>query len=42
MADEHKAALKKATGVSGGKDECQMRLKGRERDYCMGMEIGML
>jgi len=37
-----KAALKKAAEVSGGKDECQVRLKGRERDYWMGTEIGML
>jgi len=35
-------ALKKAAGVSGGKDECQVRLKGRERDDWMGSEIGML
>jgi len=42
VADEQKAALKKAAGVSGGKDECQVRLKGRERDYWMGTEIGML
>jgi len=42
VADEQKAALKKAAGVSGGKDECQVRLKGREHDYCMGTEIGML
>ena len=41
MADEEKAALKKAAEVSGGKDECQVRLKGRERDYWMGTEIGM-
>jgi len=36
--------LKKAAGVSGGKDECQVQLprKGRERDYWMGTEIGML
>jgi len=34
--------LKKAAGVSGGKDECQDRLKGRECDYWMGTEIGML
>ena len=28
MADEEKAALKKAAGVSGGKeDECQVRLE---------------
>ena len=42
VADEKKAALEKAAGVSGGKDECQVRLKGRERDYWMGIEIGML
>ena len=42
MADEQKAALKKATGVSGGKDECEAQLKGRERDYWIGPEIGML
>ena len=42
MADVQKAALKKAAGVSGGNDECQVRLKGRERDYWMGTEIGML
>jgi len=42
VADEQKAALKKATGESGGKDECQVRLKGKERDYWMGTEIGML
>ena len=42
MADEHKAALKKAAGVSGGKDECQVRLKGGEHDYWMGTELGML
>jgi len=37
-----KAALKKAAGVSGGNDECQARLKGRQRNYWMGTEIGML
>jgi len=42
VADEQKAALKKAAGVSGGKDECQARLNGRERDYWIGKEIGML
>ena len=42
VADEQKAALKKAAGESGGKDECQVRLKGKERDYWMGTEIGML
>jgi len=42
VADEQKAALKKAAGVSKGKDECQVRLKWREHDYWMGTEIGML
>jgi len=42
VADEQKAALQKAARVSGGKDKCQVRLKGRERDYWMGTEIGML
>jgi len=42
VADEQKAALKKAAGVSGGKDECQVRLKGREHNYWMGTERGML
>ena len=44
MADEQKVtvALKKAAGVSGGKDEYQVRLKGREHDYWMGTEIVML
>jgi len=42
VADEQKAALKKAAGVSKGKDECKVRLKGREHDYWMGTEIGML
>jgi len=37
-----KTALKKAAGISGGKDECQVRLKGRERICWMGTEIGML
>jgi len=32
MADEEKAALKKATGTSGGKDECQVRIKRREQN----------
>ena len=41
MADEQKSALKKAARVSEGKDECQVRLKGREHDYWMGTEIGM-
>jgi len=42
VADEGKLALKKAAGVSGGKDECQVRLKGTEHGYWMGTEIGML
>jgi len=42
VADEQNTALKKAAGVSGGQDECQVRLEGRERDYWMGTEIGML
>jgi len=42
VADKQKAALKKAARVSGGKDECQVRLKGTEHDYWMGTEIGML
>jgi len=41
VADVQKAALKKAAGVSGGKDECQVQLKGRENDYLMGTEVGM-
>ena len=31
-----------AAGVSGGKDESQVRLKGNEHDYWMGTEVGML
>jgi len=42
VANEQKTALKKAAGVSGGKDECQVRFKGRERDHWMGTKIGML
>jgi len=42
VEDEEYATLKKAAGVSGGKDEFQVRLKGKERDYWMGTEIGML
>jgi len=42
VADEQKAALKKAAGLSGGKDERQVRLKKTKRDYWMGTEIGML
>jgi len=40
VVDDQKAALQKAAGVSG--DECQVRLKGREREYWMGTEINML
>jgi len=40
--DEQKAALKKVAGASGGKDDCVVRLKGREHDYWMGTAIGML
>ena len=42
MADVQNVALKKAAGVSGRKDKCQVILKERERDYWMGTEIGML
>ena len=42
VANETEVALKKAAGASGGKDECQVRLKERERDYWMGTEISML
>jgi len=42
VADEQKAALNKADGVSGRKDECQVRFKEGERDYWMGTAIGML
>ena len=42
VADEQKTALKKAAGVSGGKDECQVPLKGTEHDYWMSTEVGML
>ena len=31
-----------AAKASGGKDECQVRLTGIEREYCMGTEIGRL
>ena len=43
VVDEPKTDVKKAAGaLSGGKDECQVRLERRERDYWMGTEIGML
>ena len=42
VADKQKTDLKKATGVSGGNDECQVQLKWRERDFWIATEIGML
>jgi len=42
VADEEKAALKKAARLSKGKDECHLRLEGREFGYWMGTEMGML
>jgi len=42
VADEENAAVKKAAGVSGGKVECQVRLKGRNSNCWMGTGIGML
>ena len=35
-------ALLTAAKASGGKDECQVRLTGIEREYWMGTEIGRL
>jgi len=35
-------ALLTAARASGGKDECQVRFTGIEREYWMGMEIGRL
>ena len=35
-------ALLKAARVTGGKDECQIRLTGIKREYWMGTEIGRL
>ena len=35
-------ALLTAARASGGKDECKARLKGIEREYWMGTEIGRL
>jgi len=35
-------ALLTAARASGGKDECQVRLTGVEREYWMGTEIGRL
>jgi len=34
--------LMKAAGVPEGKDECQVRLEGREREYWTSTETGML
>jgi len=42
VTDEQQAAFKKATGVSGRKDKSQVQLQGREHNYWMGTEIGML
>jgi len=41
VADE-KIALKKVARLSGGKDKCQVQLKGTERDYWICTEISML
>ena len=35
-------ALLTAARASGGKDECQVRLTGIEREYWMGTETGRL
>jgi len=35
-------ALLMAARASGGKDKCQVRLTGIEREYWMGTEIGRL
>jgi len=42
MADEEKAPLKKAARLTGGKHECQVQLKGRERDYLDGHRNGAI
>ena len=42
VVDEQKAVLKKTASASGGKDESQVRLKGRERDYWMDTKMVML
>jgi len=42
VTDEQKAVFKKAAKVLEGKDEYQVRLKGREHDYWMHTEIGTL
>ena len=34
--------LREAFEASGGKVECQVRMTGIEREYCMGTEIGRL
>ena len=33
-------ALLTAARAAGGKDECQVRLMGIEREYWMGIEVG--
>jgi len=42
VAGEKKASLKKDARLSGENDECEGQLKGKERDYWMGTEIGIL
>jgi len=37
-----KSSVEESGWSIGGKEECQVRLKKRERDYWMGTEIGML
>ena len=39
---KNQALLRAANGASGGMDECQVRLAGIEREYCMGTETGRL
>jgi len=40
--DKQIQALLTAARASGGKDECQVRLTGIEREYWMGTEISRL
>ena len=40
--DNKAEMLQQAVGASGGKDECQARVTGIEREYWMGTEIGRL
>jgi len=37
-----KNSFEESSQSTGRKDECQVRLIGREYDYCMGTKIGML